>query len=383
MRNFLLVACLLVLKATVPLHAAEEQVFTFGASLPLTGEFEPRGKKALAGIKLRVDDHNANLKPGQHRLKYIVRDDKSDPVVAQKNIQYFADKKIQAVVGPLASAFVPGMREVAEKEHVAIISPCVTSPKAGKDKDWVCRLFFDDEFQGTALARYLYEKKNIRQAAAIINDRLPFSYPVSVFTAFKKELERLGGKIVAVQRYKWVANEDDNYDFSLALRNVQKAMPQIVLLPASSVEVAAIVSQAAKMDLALTFCGGDTWTNELIPMASGRGIENALFITGFNFDSDSPAMQHYRCLYEQSHDPDLQLSSVMGYDAVSLLIEALKYATDAESIRECLYKIRKLNLAVGTVTIDPERGSEKTAYIHQFIKKGTEFVPVLVDEVVP
>lgn len=382
MRTIAFMICLFIFGCILPLHAVDSQQFLFGVSLSLSGEFTESGKKALAGVKLRVDDYNNNhRKAGQPKLDYIVRDDKSSIVGAQNNMKFFAEEKIPAVIGPLATKLVAGMREIAEKEEIVVISPSVTSPQVGKNNDWVCRLLFDDEFQGKALARYLVEQEKAKRAAAIINDRL--TYPNSVFSAFKKEFERLGGTILSEEHYTWVANEDDVYDFTTALLNTKRSNPDIVLLPLNSVELVAVISQATRMDLGLKFCGGDTWMHEMVPLASGHDVEDSIYITGVNFQCSGDEMAHFKYLYEHSNDPDLQMSSIMGYDAVSLLIEALKNGTSARAIRGGLYSIKKFRLALGTITVHPERGSEKTAYIHQIIKQDNGFAPELVGEIIP
>lgn len=356
-------------------------VVKIGVCLSISGEFQESGRKALAGVKLRIDDHNDNRKPGQPKIVLSVLDDKSNPQTAQENAQSFADAKFPVIIGPLATMLVMGMREVAQKEEIVIVSPTVTSSKVGKNRDWVCRLLFDDEFQGTALARFLAERKDIRRAGAVINDRL--GYSSNVFRAFKEEFEKHGGEIVAEEHYEWVADELKSYDFTDILRSLDAAEPEIILLPVNSTEVAAIIGQSTRLGFDMTFCGGDTWLNELVRVASGNNVEGAYYVSGINYDSGTPEMEHYKYLYDHSHDPDIQISSVMGYDAASLVIEAMKNGVDAGSIRDGLYSIKNFSLATGTITIDPERGSEKTAFISRIERDEGEFVSRVVDEIVP
>ena len=366
--------------SSVSANAADPTLFKFGVCLSLTGEFQEAGKKALAGVKLRVDDYNAD--PGNpFRLEIVVRDDESLHDNAAKIVEELAAKNIPAIVGPLSTNLMLTMREAAEKHGIVLISPTVTSPRIGKNNDWAFRLLFDDSFQGVALARFIRSRLGYARAATIVNERL--AYSGSVATMFDETFAKEGGEIVGRESCSWVANEDKVYDFAPLLERLAKAEPEIVLLPVNSTEVAAIIRASLKTSLKTLFCGGDTWQHENVLLSSGNNIENAFFISGVDFDSDTPAMRHYIELFDRSHDPYAKLTSVLGYDAASLLIRALDNGTDSASIKEGLYGIKDFELATGTITIDRERGSEKSAYIHR-IEFGREgFVSAIVDEIKP
>ncbi|MCD8351824.1 MAG: ABC transporter substrate-binding protein [Planctomycetaceae bacterium] len=368
--------CLLVLATSV----GAGEVLRFGVCLSLTGEFSEAGKKNLAGVMLRLEDFNANSKDVQ--LEAVVRDDKSDAAEALRVLEELAVReKVPAIIGPMSTNLMLGMRDRAAELEVVLISPTVTSPRIGKNRDWAFRVLFDDEFQGVALARFLVRRAGLTRTAAIINDRL--AYAGSVYSAFKTNIQKEGGTVVREEHYEWVADEDRMYDFTQAVERVDDAKPDIVVLPVNSTEIAAIIRCATRLGTTLRFCGGDTWQHENVLISSGNCLEDALFISGINFDSGTPAMVHYRYLYDHSHDPHVQLSSVLGYDALSLLIEAAKSGHDSQSIKDALYRVKDFELATGTITIDPERGSEKTAYIHRITEKGGEFVADIIDEIAP
>lgn len=363
-------------------EAGQIRTLRFGVSLSLTGEFSEAGKKALAGIRLRVDDFNANSAITGLRLEPVVRDDKSNREQAVANVEYLATReKVPAIIGPLSTNLMMAMRERAHELEVVLISPTVTSPQIGKNRDWAFRLLFDDEFQGVALARFLVRKQNMKRTAAIINDRL--AYAVSVYGAFKENIEKEGGRVVREEHYKWVADESRMYDFTDILKRTAEVEADIVLLPVNSTEIAAIIHRSTQLGLKMRFCGGDTWQHEHVLVASGNNVEDAFYISGVNFDADTPAMRRFRALYDSSNDPSLQLSSVLGYDATSLLIEAFKSATDAQGIKDALYRVKVFELATGTITIDPERGSEKTAYIHQVSMERGNFEASIIGEIKP
>lgn len=375
----------LFLLTIIGLHAptlsGEVRTLRFGVCLSLTGEFSEAGKKAYAGLKMRLDDFNSRSARTGLRLEAVVRDDKSDAKQAMQNVDDLAVKeKVPAIIGPLSTNLMLGMRDRAAEHQVVLISPSVTSPRIGKNNDWAFRLLFDDEFQGVALARFL-ATQNLKRTAAIINDRL--AYAGSVYGSFKKNIEALGGQVVREEHYEWVADEDRMYDFTEILQRIDDADPDIVLLPVNSTEIAAIIRRSTQMGAQLRFCGGDTWQHENVLLSSGNNLENALFVSGVDYEAQTPEMLKYIQLYDSSNDPNLQMSSVLGYDAMSLLIEGFKGGDDGQSIKDALYHVRNFELATGVITIDPERGSEKTAYIHRINMVDGHFESAIIDEIKP
>ena len=382
--HFHSIAAFLVISAafTAATAAGETQTFRFGVCLSTSGEFRDAGRKALAGITIRMDDFNSRSAETGIKLEMVLRDDKSDPEATAAIVEELAVKeKITAIIGPLSTTLMLKMREKAIPLEVVLISPSVTSPQIGKNGDWAFRVLFDDEFQGTALARHILHKLKIRRAGAVINDR--FAYAASVFRAFEQTFTGEGGRIVAEEHYSWVADEDKMYDFAAVFKRLNTVRPDIILLPVHSTEVAAIIHESLLAGVRARFCGGDTWQHENVLVSSGNNVENAVFVSGINFDSGSPAMKRYLELFDQSHDPNAQPMSVLGYDALSLLIEAIKNGRDGKAIREGLYGIKDFELATGTITIDRERGSEKSAFIHRINRNGAEFKVEVVDEIKP
>ena len=378
----LVLAAALVLAFSQSPAAGEPASVRIGVCLSLTGEFGPSGRKALAGVKLRLEDFNNRAEENGYTLELVVRDDRSNPETAAANVADLAEnEKVPAIIGPLSTNLMLGMLEPARRHRVVLVSPSVTSPQIGRNGDWAFRLLFDDEFQGVALARFLRDKLGIERVASIVNRRL--AYAVSVEQAFKTEFENKGGTMMAEEFYEWVADMNSAVDFHPILQRIAGLDPQMVLLPNNSADVVEIVSQSLGFDMQGKFFGGDTWLHEHILMSAGNNIEGALYVSGIDYKSQSPEMRRFMALYDESHDPAAQPSSVLGFDCLSLIIEAMENGHDAESIKEGLYGIRDFPLATGRITIDRERGSEKSAYIHKIVRTESGFAAVVADVVEP
>ncbi len=381
-RNY---ACLLLLAmvlAAVPCRAGEVKTVRFGVSLSLSGTMYESGNAYLAGIKMRYDEFNRNSAKTGLKLEMVVLDDESKREKAVSNYIELVDKHaVQAVLGPTASTFAHAMRPPAVERKVPIISPSATGPDISRDNDWVFRILFDDSFQGQALARYMAGTLQYKRAAVIANKNV--TYSKTVYQAFAEEFKKAGGAMVAEEWFEWNYSDNKEHDFSANLRKIKAAKPDVVLLPGYSWEVAAILRQALTEDVDTVFCGGDTWQNEFVMLESGNKIRGSYFIAGRNADSTAPEMRHFVELYNMSNDPGARQNSFLGYDALSLMIEALKAGHDGESIREGLYAIKNFRLAAGTITIDREKGTLKSGYLYRVEMEDELFVPELVEEIAP
>jgi ABC-type branched-chain amino acid transport systems, periplasmic component len=381
-RNYACIIIFALILAAVPCRAGQVGTVRFGVSISLSGTMSESGNAYLAGIKMRLEEFNKNANKNGMRLDMVVLDDKSNKEKAVENYVELVDKhNVRAVLGPTASTFAHAMRPYAAERKVPTISPSATAPDISMNNDWVFRILFDDSFQGRALARYMAGKLGFKRAAVIVNKDVTYGKTVS--EAFQEEFKKAGGTLVAEEWFEWNYADEKEHDFSANLRKIKAAKPQVVLLPGYSWEVAAILRQALTEDVDTVFCGGDTWQNEFVMLESGNKILGSYFIAGRNIDSSAPEMRNFATLYNMSNDTEARQNSFLGYDALSLLIEALKAGDDGESIRDGLYAIRNFRLASGKITIDRENGTLKSGYLYRVGMENDIFVPELVEEIAP
>lgn len=364
------------------LPARGGEIFRFGVCLSLTGGMQESGNAYLAGVRMRVDEHNAALGPGGVRLEAVVRDDASDAATAAAIVEELAvGEGVSAIVGPTSSGLVAAMRPNAVKHGVVVISPSATNPDIGKNGDWMFRVLFDDAFQGRVLARFVTERLAATRVGVVANRLSP--YGKSFWESFRRTAVENGAVVAAEEWYEWDAKTDDSHDFAANLRMIKTARPDVTLLPNYSWEVAEIVRQSLVEDVKTVFCGGDTWQNENVMLESGYNLENGYFVAGRNIDFDAPEMRHYVRLYDMSNDLHVRANSFQAYDAVSLLIEAMKNGRDGAAIRDGLYAIRDFPLASGPITIDRVKGTIKPGCVYRVEMIDEVFAPVFVEEVLP
>ena len=167
--------------------------FTIGCLLPLSGRYEVYGQRALNGIQLALS-RSAAAGTNPH-IEIIIKDTRSDPVVAVRAVGELYESGVAAIIGPIATA-EPAAR-IAQERHLPIIT--FTQKENITDiGDFVFRNFFTPGMQVQAIVAHAVEKLGARRFAILYPDE---KYGRTFMTLFWDEVIRQNGQVVAVESY--------------------------------------------------------------------------------------------------------------------------------------------------------------------------------------
>lgn len=365
-----------------PARSGELETVRFGVCLSLTGQFAAFGPIYLTGIKLRMETVNSLAAKNGYRLEMVIRDDESDPEKAATAARELIGEGVVGIIGSDSTDLTMAMIPVARQAGVALITPSATSPEIGRNGDGAFRVLYDDDFQGEALARQTLDNLNIRRAAIIVNER--FSYCRSIAESFAKVFEEGGGRIVAVEKYDAELSGYDEFDFLPLLERVNKANPQVILLPNYADDVMPLVRQSLHLGMHAIFCGGDAWERSGILVEAGNNIIDSYYVGVVDEHARTPEMTRFLEMLDQSNEEHAELSSALGYDALTMLVAGLERGgRDRPGLVDGLYAISDLPLVTGVISIDRNGEIRKPAYIVRIVKRGGNFVREVVTEVRP
>ncbi len=381
MRRFALLAgvgMLVLLQAS--LAAGERETVRIGVCLSMTGDFAEYGRVYLPGVHLAVDDYNQR-EDRRYDLELIIRDDESDPVLSAAIAKELADQEnVVAIIGSIASNSTLAMREETKKRNLVMITPSATSPVLGSDDDGVVRVLFNDEFQGEALARYAYDRLEFTRAAVLMNSR--FEYSLSIGEAFAAHFAALGGSVHR-ETYAGGMADMEEFNFRPLLERILERDVQTVVVSSYAADVISILRQAQELGMTARFCGGDAWHHQETLLASGNAIEGAFYVSVMDEDSPTPENRRFKELLETTNY-EADIVSAQAYDAVLILIEAMKNGAGREEIYNTVYTITDLPLVTGSITVRRGEGSLKPAFIVEIAKDDEgAFTASVVDVVKP
>lgn len=333
---------------------------TVATDLPLTGGDATDGPFPQRGAQLAVEQANTNKTLGGCTLNYVSKDDSSvalnkhDPAVGAQNMTALAqDPSVVGVVGPFNSSVALTEIPVASKNHLAMISPANTNPCLTNALA-VCsdptvniptqslytgphtyfRVIATDNDQSQILA-YIATKVLNATKVYTIDDQEAYGHGLAVL--FDKYFQADGGTVVSA-----VSLPGDTKTYATQMSDAQSKGAQLIFFGGTTSGGCGLV----RRDM------GAAGLN--IPMLGGDGCEDSKFITDANSGSKpsqadggqatsapdvtklstsssfySAYAQRFASDPKPYNDGKNEPYSPYGYDAMNILIQAIKTALTA------------------------------------------------------
>ncbi|MGC0153046.1 branched-chain amino acid ABC transporter substrate-binding protein [Chromobacterium vaccinii] len=306
--------------------AAGSTVVKIGTANPLTGPFAHWGRDADNGVKLAVQEANAEklvLDGKPVTFEVVSEDDQADPKVATQVAQRMVDAKVAGIVGHLTSgAAIPASRIYSDAD-IPMISGSVTSPsftQQGYHNTY--RLIANDVQQGQALAKYAVEKLGAKRVA-VIDDRT--TYGQGLADDFAKSAEQAGAKVV---KREFTTNTAT--DFMAVLTSVKGEKPDLLFYGGMDAQAGPMVKQMAKLGIKAAFMGADGVNTPEFAKLGGDSAEGSYASSAGAPKEKLPGYGEFSQKYKQQFQADIQSYAPYTYDAAKVLIAAMKRAGSAE-----------------------------------------------------
>lgn len=356
----LLAAVLLSVKLPlVETHAQRAVTIKVGVYLDLSGRTSSFGQSTLNSVRMAAEEVNRAGGIGGSEIQLVVEDDEGEPALAASVVSKLVkEEKVVAVIGDVTSSNTLAAAWLAQQARVPMITPAGTNPKVTKVGDYIFRTCFVDPFQGTVAAKFAVRTLRARRAS-ILTD-VNSDYSRSIAETFAKEFTRLGGRIVEKQAYA-----QTDLDFSGQLTAIRARRPEIIFVPGYYGQAALIAKQARQLGIKVPLLGGDGWDSPQLWQLGARALNGSYMINQFSTDAPSPITQRFVRAYRARYDLTPDAIAALGYDAMMVLVEALKRAgtTEGERLRDAIAETRDFPGVTGNITIDAERNAVKPAIV--------------------
>ena len=309
-------------KEAPPLPKIDEQVVKIGHAAPLTGTQAHIGKDNENGVRLAIEEANAaGIVIGGQKVRFqlLSEDDQADPkngtIVAHK----LADAEINGMIGHLNSGTTIPASRVYHDAGIPQISPSATNPKYTQQGfKSAFRTMANDEQQGKLLGQFATRHLAAKRIA-IIDDRT--AYGQGLADEFEKSVKANGGIIVARE-----FTTDKSTDFRAILTAIKGTQPDVLFFGGMDPQGGPLMRQIRSLGITAQFLGGDgIYTPEFIKLA-GDAAEGAYgSLPGVPLERMASGIA-FRDKYRAKYNREIQLYAPFCYDAVNIMIEAMKRA---------------------------------------------------------
>ena len=342
-----------------------------GGLAPLTGDVSVYGVAVDNGVKMAVEEINADGGVLGKQIEYIVYDEKGDATEAVNAYNKLVQSdNVVAIVGDVTSKPTLAVAQQAAKDKIPLITASGTAENITQAGENIFRACFIDPFQGELMASYASKKLEKKTAAIIYN--ISDDYSKGLYEAFEAAAGDLGIEVVQVEGYG-----KGTVDFKAQLTNIKSKNPDVIFLPVYYQDVALIAVQAKELGIEAQFLGADGWDGVIgqVDESNMDAVNGAYFCSQYSAQSDDPNLQAFLSKYKETYGMDASQFAVLGYDAMKMLAQAISEAgsTDSAAITSAMAAIDFTSLT-GHMTFDENRNPVKSAAITQIDNGEYKFI---------
>jgi branched-chain amino acid transport system substrate-binding protein len=342
-------------------------VVKIGNVAPLTGPDAHLGKDNENGARLAIEEINQQglvIDGKKITLELVGEDDASDPKLGTQVAQKLVDEKVVAVVGHLNSGVSIPASKIYSDAGIVQISPSSTNPEFTlQGFKTTYRVVGTDAQQGPVLAHYVMDQLKGKQIA-IVDDST--QYGKGLADEFEKTIVAAGGKIVVHE-----ATNNKASDFKAILTNVKSKQPDVILYGGMDATGGPFAKQAKELGISAKIIGGDGICSPTLANLAGDAVVNVICSTvGVPKESLSNGevfMKHYQDRFKSP----VEIYSPMAYDAVMVIVDAMKRANSTSSAA-ILAEIPKTNYAglTGQIQFDAKGDLKQSSITLNQYKDG-------------
>ncbi len=330
-----------------------------GHVAPLTGPIAHLGKDNENGARLALEEINkAGLTIDGKKvvLTLVPEDDAEDPKTATQVAQKLVDAKVVGVVGHLNSGTSIPASKIYSDAGITQISPSSTNPDyTNQGFKTTYRLVATDAQQGPALGNYVANTLKAK-TVAIIDDST--QYGKGLADEFEKTVKAAGVKVVTRE-----ASNNKATDFKAILTKVKGSKPDVIMYGGMDATGGPLAKQATELGIKAKIVGGDGMCTEKLIELAGDAVVNVTCSEAGKALSKMDQGADFQKRYKERFNSDVQIYAPFTYDAVYVLVDAMKRAnsTDPAKILVAMPDT-KMNGLVGNIAFD-SKGDMKEGVI--------------------
>ncbi|WP_372450281.1 branched-chain amino acid ABC transporter substrate-binding protein [Paraburkholderia aspalathi] len=303
-----------------------DQVVRIGFVAPLTGGSAYAGKDSENGARLAVDEINSKglvLGGGKVTLLLDSQDDANDPRTATQVAQKLIDDHVAAVIGHGTSGTSIPASKIYSDAGIVQLSPSATNPQYTlQGFKTTYRVVATDAQQGPALAVYASGALKVKRVA-VVDDAS--AYGQGLADEFVKKVKSLGVTVVSRD-----TTSDKTIDFRAILTKIKGQTPDAIMYGGMDATVGPFAKQAGQLGIKAKILAGDgACTAQLASLAAAAADNVVCSEPGLGLEK-MPGGVAFEKKYETRFHEPIQIYAPFSYDAVYIIVEAMKRANSTD-----------------------------------------------------
>jgi len=340
-----------------------------GVPVPLSGGNAKMGNDISQAATLAVEEWNAKGGVLGRKLEIVAFDDACDAQQSVTAAHKLVDGGVVAVAGGYCSSAAIPASAVYHDAGVAFVADASSNPKlTDQGFENVFRVIGRDDQQGPYAAGFMMNTLKAKKIAIIHDNTL---YAKGLADATKAALEGKPG----VQVVFFDAVTPGEKDFSAVLTKVKSLSPDVTYYTGYYPEGGLIAKQFKDLGVSGKFMAGDANNDPTFISEAGPASEG-VFVTSTPLPQDQSSAKSFIDRYKKRWNQDPGPYSALEYDAVNVVINAIKQSgsTDRAAVIKAITATKNYQGATGAINFDKKGDRTSVLYI-TYIIKGGKFVP--------
>jgi branched-chain amino acid transport system substrate-binding protein len=336
-----------------------QEPIKLGEFASLTGKEAVFGQNVTKGTRLAIEETNSAGGVLGRKLELITEDNQSKAGESATIVKKLISRdKVSVILGEIASGRTLEAAPIAQAAKVPLVSPGATNTEVTAKGNYIFRVCFIDDFQGTVMAKFARESLKLGRVAILSS--VSSAQSVGLAKYFRERFTRGGGVISAEQKY----GEGDK-DFRAQLTAIKASGADGIFIPGYYAEAALICKQARDLGLELPLLGVDGWESPDLIAIAGKAAEGCYLSTHYSPESKAPVVIAFNERFQKRWGVSSNALSVLGYDAAMLAIDAIRRAgsTEGAKVRDALAQTANFAAVTGSITFDTNRNPTKSAVV--------------------
>jgi branched-chain amino acid transport system substrate-binding protein len=368
-----ILAAIVMLTVLVPFTAlgagAQGGTIKIGVPVPLSGGNAKMGDDIAKAGTLAVEEWNAKGGVLGRKLEIVSFDDACDAQQSVTAAHKLIDAGVVAVAGGYCSSAAIPASAVYHDAGVAFVADASSNPKlTDQGFENVFRVIGRDDQQGPYAAGVMMNTLKAKRIAIIHDNTL---YAKGLADATKAALEGKSG----VQVVFFDAVTPGEKDFSAVLTKVKSLNPDVTYYTGYYPEGGLVAKQFKDLGVSGKFMAGDANNDPTFISEAGPASEG-VFVTSTPLPQDQSTAKAFIDRYKKRWNQDPGPYSALEYDAVNVVINAIKQtgSADRAAIIKAITATKNYQGATGAINFDKKGDRTSVLYI-TYIIKGGKFVP--------
>ncbi len=356
-----LLVCMLFFTAvganvTVTAAEADLEPIRVGSIQDLSGGASEAGRANAWGAEYAIRLANEAGGINGRMIELTTLDCKNDVQEGVNCYRLLVDEtKVAAIIGPPLSNPALAWVELSGEDKMPIVGHfmderCTTDEETGEPHTFMFLAEPGCAQQSYSMAQYAMEELELKSYATFYNAGL--SYAVMHAEPFAEYILHNGGEVLAEETF-----QQGDVDYRAQAVKIASLNPDAVFVCNYALDNAKCYDYLREAGYEGVILGNNTFQAPFNTLVQNK-VTDTYFLQ--NVDMDNPDTEAYKIVQKYMEEANVDYSianACFGYDAASVLIDALRRAEDPEDpdeLAELLANTKDVPTSSGLITINPE-----------------------------